>query len=232
MSKVEFSSEAIAAAVTALGIDLRNTTAFLADADQCRALIRAVEGDGASVKDDPVSIERYRKRAERMLAELTAARAGKTSADSLSEHKITLDEVMRGKKSRKTKPKTAVAKAGTGTDNNASVAAAATTPPAKSGTAKETTMAKTKTAAKAKKAPKVKADKKPGVIDTIVAVLKDGGGTIKEIAAKVAKKFPDREADGILATTKIQMNRLQGEPRNLKIKATAQEGTNEKTYKI
>jgi len=35
-----------------------------------------------------------------------------------------------------------------------------------------------------------------------------GAGAIAEIAEKVAKKFPGRKLEGILATTKIQVIRL------------------------
>lgn len=77
--------------------------------------------------------------------------------------------------------------------------------------------------------------KKPGVIDAIVAALEGKGGTINAIAEKVAKKFPDRDAEGIKATVKIQVNRLQKSKedggRNLKIQSEqAGEGSNEKRY--
>lgn len=85
--------------------------------------------------------------------------------------------------------------------------------------------------------PKVEpasAKKAPGVIDTIVSVLQAGGGTTAEIAEKVAKKFPNRKPEGILATTKIQVIRLskpKGEGgRALRIKREEKEGSRELIY--
>jgi hypothetical protein len=59
-----------------------------------------------------------------------------------------------------------------------------------------------------KSVAKAEAKKVPGVIDRIVEVLKAGGGTIEEIAAKVAKFFPDRKVAAITGTTRVQVNRL------------------------
>lgn len=97
----------------------------------------------------------------------------------------------------------------------------------------ETEMAVAKKAAK-KTPKKDTGDKKPGVIDTIATVLQDGGGTVEQIAAKVAKKFPDRNVESITSTVKIQVSRLarpkdQG-GRSLKVKDEKLEGTNEKKY--
>ena len=58
-----------------------------------------------------------------------------------------------------------------------------------------------------------------GVIDEICSVLEKGGGTVAEIVAKLSKKFPDRDADGLTATVRTQMSRLKT-TRNLKIKAS------------
>jgi len=70
-----------------------------------------------------------------------------------------------------------------------------------------------------------------GVIDTIVAILKKGGGTIEQIGANFAKKFPDRKVEGMKATTRIQMSRLRTE-KGLKIKTKRQKGTNALIYKL
>jgi hypothetical protein len=77
-----------------------------------------------------------------------------------------------------------------------------------------------------KSAPKkaaAKGEKKtPGVIDRIVEVLQNGGGTIETIAAKVAKHFPDRKLTAITGTTRVQVTRLARTPeqggRNLKVR--------------
>jgi len=58
-----------------------------------------------------------------------------------------------------------------------------------------------------------------GVIDEICFVLEKGGGTVVEIVAKLSKKFPDRDAEGLTATVRTQMSRLKT-TRNLKIKAS------------
>jgi hypothetical protein len=94
---------------------------------------------------------------------------------------------------------------------------------------------KAKKAAKAK-TPKVAKPKAPGVIDTIIAVLKDGGGTITEITAKVAKKFPDRKAEQLASTVRAQMNRLnlpvEDGGRNLKVKKARAEGERQVNYTL
>ena len=58
-----------------------------------------------------------------------------------------------------------------------------------------------------------------GVLDGIIANLESGGGSVLEIVAKLSKKFPDRDADGLTATVRAQMSRLET-TRNLKIKAS------------
>jgi hypothetical protein len=73
---------------------------------------------------------------------------------------------------------------------------------------------KTKSAKAAKKPTTAKAKagkppKGPGVIDTIVEVLKASGGTVAEITGKVAKKFPDRKTEQLTSTVRAQMNRLK-----------------------
>jgi hypothetical protein len=89
---------------------------------------------------------------------------------------------------------------------------------------------------KADKAKKAKVAKAPGVIDTIVAVLKDGGGSLETIVAKVQKKFPDRKADGLAKTCRVQMNRLSKSKeeggRSLKVKREKQEGTRGLLYSL
>lgn len=103
----------------------------------------------------------------------------------------------------------------------------------------KTTMA-TKTSKKAPKVKKTKVagEKKsgPGVIDTIVEILQNKGGTVEQITEKLAKKFPDKSADGLKATVKIQVNRLSKPKdeggRGLKVKKESVEGSNEKHYFI
>jgi hypothetical protein len=59
-------------------------------------------------------------------------------------------------------------------------------------------------AAKKKKAPAVKV-KVPGVIATIVdTISRAKGASIDEIVEVLVKAFPDRDADGMKATTRIQ----------------------------
>ena len=100
------------------------------------------------------------------------------------------------------------------------------------------TKAAKKTAKKTttKKPAGEKKPKGPGVIDTIVDVLQNKGGTVEQITEKVAKKFPDKSADGIKATVKIQVNRLSKSKdeggRGLKIKREKVEGSNELHYYI
>lgn len=53
-----------------------------------------------------------------------------------------------------------------------------------------------------------RAQRGPGVIDTIITILQEGGGTVDEMAAKLAAAFPDRAADGMKATIRTQLNRL------------------------
>lgn len=49
----------------------------------------------------------------------------------------------------------------------------------------------------------------PGVIDIIKSVLTSPeGGTVQEIHAELVKTFPERPPEGMLATCKIQVNRL------------------------
>jgi hypothetical protein len=90
-----------------------------------------------------------------------------------------------------------------------------------------------KAAAKSVKAANANA---PGVIDTIVAVPQAGGGTVDEIAEKVAKKFPDRAAKGILGTCKVQLSRLgksrEEGGRALKIKRAKSEGERGMVYSL
>lgn len=47
-----------------------------------------------------------------------------------------------------------------------------------------------------------------GVVDTIIHILNEGGGTVAEIAAKLAARFPERDASGMTATIRTQLNRL------------------------
>jgi hypothetical protein len=103
-------------------------------------------------------------------------------------------------------------------------------------TVKHTTVRKAKkqvaTAAKVSKVPKGL-----GVIDTIVAVLQAGGGTIPEIvAAAVHKKVPDRKAEQLTATVRVQMARLklpkEDGGRSLKVKKNREEGERQVHYSL
>jgi len=54
----------------------------------------------------------------------------------------------------------------------------------------------TKTPAKTRRAArttKTKSERAPGVIDTLVQYLEGGGGTVDQLVAKLARKFPDRD---------------------------------------
>lgn len=79
-----------------------------------------------------------------------------------------------------------------------------------------------------KSTTKGEAKKVPGVIDRIVEVLKAGGGTVEQIATKVAKFFPDRKVTAITGTVRVQVNRLTKSPdlggRGLKVKREEVEG--------
>ena len=74
------------------------------------------------------------------------------------------------------------------------------------------------------------------MIDTIVEVLKAGGGSMQTIIAKVQKKFPDRKGDGVAKTCRGQMNRLSKSKeeggRGLKVKRAKQEGTRGLLYSL
>jgi hypothetical protein len=102
-------------------------------------------------------------------------------------------------------------------------------------TVKHTTVRKAKkqvaTAAKVSKVPKGL-----GVIDTIVAVLQAGGGTIPEIVAAVHKKVPDRKAEQLTATVRVQMARLklpkEDGGRSLKVKKNREEGERQVHYSL
>jgi len=52
-----------------------------------------------------------------------------------------------------------------------------------------------------------KAERGPGVIDVIIRILREGGGTIDEMLAKLMEAFPDRDAT-MRNTIKTQLNRL------------------------
>lgn len=53
-----------------------------------------------------------------------------------------------------------------------------------------------------------RAQKGPGVIDTIIEILRTGGGTVAEMAVRLAAAFPDRDATGMTSTIRTQINRL------------------------
>jgi hypothetical protein len=50
----------------------------------------------------------------------------------------------------------------------------------------------------------------PGVIAALIEALRDGGGTIEELYAKLAARFPERASTkgGMRTTVKIQLKRL------------------------
>jgi hypothetical protein len=49
---------------------------------------------------------------------------------------------------------------------------------------------------------------KPGVIDTVIEVIsREKGGSITEITAILARRFPDRDETGMSATARVQANR-------------------------
>jgi hypothetical protein len=101
--------------------------------------------------------------------------------------------------------------------------------------------AKAKNVAKAKKPAKVKTAKtkapKPGVIDAIIAVLKEPDGiSLADLSTKIAKKFPDRDPAGLAKTCRAQIQRLptpkEKGGRGIKVKKVKQEGTRVKLYLI
>jgi hypothetical protein len=94
-----------------------------------------------------------------------------------------------------------------------------------------------KTAAKPAKAKAPKATKGVGVIDTIVELLRtEGGISLVDLTAKVAKRFGDRDPASLAKTCRAQLQRLpqpkeQG-GRGIKVKKVKQEGTRVKLYLI
>lgn len=52
----------------------------------------------------------------------------------------------------------------------------------------------------------------PGIIDTIIAILQGGGGTVDEIYVQLHAKFPDR-GEGMKGTIKTQLRRLKKQGR-------------------
>lgn len=63
-----------------------------------------------------------------------------------------------------------------------------------------------KAAAKDKAPKKEKADKGPGVIETILNIIeKDGPIAIEKIIEKLAKRFPDRDAEKMTKTVRVQV---------------------------
>lgn len=222
--KNEFPVEKVVAALTEMGynqLDKETSTALLADPAKCRELVGKVQGEDSVKRSDPVYMERYRKRAERMVEQAAAIRGEESSSVEATDTSVT----------------EATEVAAPEVNQTVEGAAAPAEPKEKKTMAKSAKVAKSnpKKAPKAK-APKAPKEKKPGVIDTIVDVLKSGKNTAAAIAEKVAKKFPDRDPEGIAATVKIQVTRLakaEGEGgRGLKIKREKQEGTNELIYFI
>lgn len=215
--KDEFDGEKLVAALADMGyssLDTEGKSAFLTDTAKCRLLVGKVQGEETVKRSDPVYLERYRKRAQRMVA-LFENGAAATSKAPEPEASVTEATSVAAEPSEET----SVAKA-----------------PAPRKTKKEKTVAKNVKLAKAsnKKASTKSEKKGVGVIDSIVAILQDGGGTVMQIAQKVAKKT-NREYEKVLATCKIQMNRLEKPKkeggRGLKIKRVKkEEGSNELIY--
>lgn len=219
--KPEFEVEKVVAAFNELGYTgLEAQTAMLADPAKCRLVVAKVQGDEAAKRSDPVYLERYRKRAERMVKAFN----GRTTSET-------------------TETETASAMPAAVEANKAETPAQPTPPKKTKGkkvmATKVAKVAKSKKPAKAKKATRTpNPEKGPGVIDTIVAVLQKGGGSVTTIAEKVAKALgrPATHVEKIAATVRIQMTRLEKSKdeggRKLKIKRAAQEGTREKLYSI
>lgn len=239
----EFTAEAITTALAEMGYNVENNlitlgykVQFLETTEaalvRCRNLVVRVQGEEAGKSAEPVALERYRKRVERMFTVLeNAAKPAVTSTTLNSRMAVT-----------KKGPKSPVAKAAKTSENGGTVSnptdpvVATADSKTQKGAKGRTAMATKKKAASKKNGAAPKAAKGPGVIDTIVTLLQGGGGTIEDIAAKLAKKFPDRKLDGLTATTKIQMSRLQT-PKNaggrgLKIKRDKTEGSNALVYRI
>lgn len=80
-----------------------------------------------------------------------------------------------------------------------------------------------------KKAKKAKAERGPGVISTLIELLKKAGElqtkgkTVDELTEALAKRFPERKADAMKSTVKIQLSRLPAEGK-LKVKSEKEEG--------
>lgn len=66
-----------------------------------------------------------------------------------------------------------------------------------------------KAAAKKGKRPEKAAKDGPGVIDTILECMgRDKGAAVEEMVEVLAKRFPDRSADGMRKTVRVQTSRL------------------------
>lgn len=75
---------------------------------------------------------------------------------------------------------------------------------------------------KAKKVAKKKAPKGPGVISTILEIIKTKGPVSKEqIQSALTRKFPDRPKDGMMNTINIQVPSRLNKEKNAKIKKNA-----------
>lgn len=225
MAKETFSQEKVVAALTEMGytnLNAETSADFLNDAGKCRLLVGKVQGEEAIKRTDPVYQERYRVRASKMLQiAMSSAKEEKTSNAAPA---ATITEASNPAPSEANKTEGNSAPVGKKKETTAMASK------------KKAAVAKTKGKKAAKKAATPKKDRAPGVIDRIVEVLGSGKNTAAQIAEKVAKRFPDREPEGIAATVKIQVTRLskpKGEGgRGLKIKREKQEGTNELLYSL
>lgn len=80
------------------------------------------------------------------------------------------------------------------------------------------TVAGTNEEQKREKKMKIRTERGPGVIDTIIAMLTEGPHTVDEMVAKLGIAFPDRAADGMKGTVRTQLNRLPKQGRLVIVK--------------
>jgi len=205
----KFDKTKVEAALSAMGynVDVRDQTLkaleMIEDAAKCREFVGKVQGEDAVKGVDAVSMERYRKRAEKIIREFT-----ETPAEPAAE----------------------------------SADATQTAGAAGDSKKENTTMASkskkvAKKAAKKTNVAKSAGPQKVGVIETLIETLKHAGSltkkgyTVEQLTAALAKKFPDRKADAMKATIKIQLSRL---PRDKKanVKSEQVESSNNKVYWI
>lgn len=94
--------------------------------------------------------------------------------------------------------------------NEGAPAEAAKTKGKKGKSKKKQTDPKPKKEAKSK-VPKAPKEARDGVIKTILTCMQqDGGASAEEIIEVLKKKFPEKKADGMMTTIRIQVSRLPG----------------------